>query len=250
MKRIRDILILLISFVFSFFWINLSTDNSNLNYYNLQVFLVGLVILFLIRKFSRKKQSPLSFILQIACLNFSSLVLIFDTGILQSPFFSLLYLIIFLTTFFSYKTVAIWLFLFFCGFFAFFNEIDQTLLTQIFSLFVILIILFFSKKQYQNLIKEKIALAQEKEKISYYKTYAEKKQEELLNFEKLVNSDNHNLDYKAFLENYLLPKLTNLQKMSKVASNQIIVQSQLTILLFAIEKIIKKQKIEEKDSNL
>jgi hypothetical protein len=243
MKRVRDILILLVSFIFSFLWINLSSNDSNLNYYNLQVFLVGLVVLYIIRKISKKKESSLSFILQVSCLNFSSLVLIFDTGILQSPFFSLLYLILFLTIFFSYKTVAVFLFFCFSLFFAFFSEIDQAFLTQVFGLLMILLILFFSKKQYQSLIKERVALAQEKEKISYYKIYAEKKKEEVLNFEKLINSDSHNLDYKAFLQNYLLPKLTDLQKMSKLGSNQIIVQSQLTILLFTIKKIVKKQEV-------
>jgi len=158
-----------------------------------------------------------------------------------------LYLILFLTIFFSYRTVAVAFMVGLASFFYFFVGSSSTYLSQMMSLVIILLILFFAKKQYQNLLKEKIILDQEREKIIYYKTYAEKKKEELLNLENMFVDKDKNLDFKSFLQNYLLPKLNNLQKMSKNPQNQIIMQSQLTLLLFALSKFNKPKSSHEEE---
>ncbi len=255
MKRIRDIIILSLSFILIFLWLNFSVSDSNsasnfnLNYYDLQVFLLNLMGVFLVRKIFKKKnnKSSLNFVLQISFLNAAVLLLIYSTGVLASPFFSLLYLILFLTIFFSYRTVAVAFMVGLASFFYFFVGSSSTYLSQMMSLVIILLILFFAKKQYQNLLKEKIILDQEREKIIYYKTYAEKKKEELLNLENMFVDKDKNLDFKSFLQNYLLPKLNNLQKMSKNPQNQIIMQSQLTLLLFALSKFNKPKSSHEEE---
>lgn len=97
--------------------------------------------------------------------------------------------------------------------------------SNIFSLAVFITISYFAQQYYQRALKDNLQLQDEKQKVSYYNMYAEKKQNELLTQE---NQLQHQLSSANDYLTDLITQVDKLQTQSRFAYNQLIISAGLT----------------------
>lgn len=214
---------------------------SSLEKYALQAFAVGIVLYFILKKLNKAKLwlLPSSTIDEIVVVTLSFLLLIGATGNLNSIFFPLIYVYLFFLTLSCHQLPAIIvtteLLLFH---YALNGTFTANHISKLLSLPLILIFFLFAKKQYDDAQKEKQLVELGNQQIEYYQKFINTQGQAL---EELRKKDKVTMDCNSFLGEYLKPTIHQLQKLSKLEKNKMILQRQLTLIGFEIEKFLKRE---------
>jgi hypothetical protein len=221
--------LLLIAVALSYFWLQIQV----LSYYSLQAFAMAVVMYFVIKKIHQKqlnlkKLMPAHTSLEMVFATFAFLLLIGATGNIESPFYALTYVHLFLLVFTSnYKTsslVASSIMLFHISL----SPLQSNeLITSILSLPIVYFFFLFAKTQYDEVLREK----------------------EIIESDELVLSllEKDKLKLQSFLSKFLLTKITQLK--SIVQEPQVNLQTilgQLTIIEVEIERKLSQLRISQR----
>ncbi|MDQ3008345.1 MAG: hypothetical protein M3Q81_01995 [bacterium] len=221
MSVLYNTLIILSSIVAAFIWVS----TPALQPYSLQVLALAMILYLVLKKFSRSgwwHLAPGFMSLDMACLTFSTLLLIGATGNTNSPFFAVGYIHLFLLIFTARVRTAL---LATGGVILFHYTINPELTManagQLLSLPVMSFFFLFAKDQYLKAYHQRQIIEAEN------------------NFLSACQLDQRKL--YEILAYFIKPKLQQLQQlMAFPQQNQQLVLSQLTLLQLEVEKTLAK----------
>lgn len=224
--------VLLISSIgLAYWWLKMPA----LQYYSLQVFALTVVLYFLVKKVGQKKVKLWQFMpahtsLEMIIATFAFMLLIGATGNLDSPFYALSYVHLFLLVFTTgYKTSSIAtavIMLFHVSL----NPGEVTaLVANIASLPIVFFFFLFAKSQYDEVIREKKIIASD---------------------ELAVNSlEKDKLDLQAFLTEFIHKKVLQIKTLSQEPqTNKQAILGQISLLEIEIERRLSQLRMAERSA--
>lgn len=206
-----------------YWWLHI----PHLQFYSIQLFAVLGLIYFILKKISQAKHwhflpatMSLETIVATACL----LLLIGATGGTFSWFFPLIYLALFMVVFSSdignsiFTALLMMLFLYGTS-----AQLHQHELVAMLSLPIVALFLIFAKKQHSEVIQDQFIIHQEIDQISELETVATQETQ-----------------LENFLNNFLSPRIQQIEKLVAYPSNFHLIQTQLHLIKLEVEKILTR----------
>jgi hypothetical protein len=221
--------LLISSIALAYWWLQI----PSLQFYSLQVFALTVVIYFVVKKIGQKKVKLWQFMpahtsLEMIIATFAFMLLIGSTGNLNSPFYALSYVHLFLLVFTTgYKTSSIATAVIMLFHLSLTPGEVTALAANIASLPIIFFFFLFAKSQYDQVIREKKIIA---------------------NDELAVNSlEKDKLDLQAFLTEFIHKKVLQLKTLSQEPqTNKQAILGQLSLLEIEIERKLSQLRMAER----
>lgn len=235
---IFQVTLISIAILTTYFWLSIPF----LEELSIQAFAVSILIYFLLKKLNKIKfwLLPNSTLDEMMIVTFAFLLLVGSTGNIESIFFPMVYVYIFFISLCCHPSSAVVITLEVVLFhYALNGDVSLEHLSNLLSIPMIMLFFLFAKQQYDEVQKNQQIIEMNQEQIEYYQNFVQNQQQTLKKLEK-KSKEKSNL--KSFLAEYINPSLRQLQKLSKLEKNKIILQRQLTVLTFEIDKFLKKIK--------
>jgi hypothetical protein len=223
--------LLISSIALAYWWLQI----PSLQFYSLQVFALTVVIYFVVKKIGQKKVKLWQFMpahtsLEMIIATFAFMLLIGSTGNLNSPFYALSYVHLFLLVFTTgYKTSSIATAVIMLFHLSLTPGEITALAANIASLPIIFFFFLFARSQYDQVIREKKIIA---------------------NDELAVNSlEKDKLDLQAFLTEFIHKKVLQLKTLSQEPqTNKQAILGQLSLLEIEIERKLSQLRMAERSA--
>jgi hypothetical protein len=233
-----QIVLISIAILTTYFWLSVPF----LRKLSIQAFAISILVYFLLKKLNKIKfwLLPNSTLDEMMIVTFAFLLLIGATENINSIFFPMIYVYIFFISLCCEASSAIVITLEVVLFhYALNGDISLQNLSRLLSIPMVMLFFLFTKQQYDQVQKNQQTIEMNQQQIKYYQDFVKNQN---LSLKKLENQDTQESGLKSFLSGYVSPALQQLQKLSKLEKNKIILQRQLTILSFEIDKLLKKNK--------
>jgi hypothetical protein len=221
--------LLISSIALAYWWLQV----PSLQYYSLQVFALTVVMYFVVKKLGQKKAKlwqliPSHTSLEMIIATFAFMLLIGATGNLDSPFYALSYVHLFLLVFTTgYKTSSITTAVIMLFHVSLTPGEVPALIANIASLPIVFFFFLFAKSQYDEVIREKRVIA---------------------NDELAVNSlEKEKLDLQAFVTEFIHKKILQLKTLSQEPqTNKQAILGQLSLIEIEIERKLSQLRMAER----
>lgn len=223
--------LLISSVALAYWWLQV----PSLQFYSLQAFALSVVIYFIVKKIGQKKAKLWQFMpdhtsIEMIIATFAFMLLIGATGNLDSPFYALSYVHLFLLVFTTgYKTSSIATACIMLFHVSLTSTDTAALVPDIASIPVVFFFFLFAKSQYEEVIREKNIIA---------------------NDELAVNSlEKEKLDLQAFVSDFIYKKVIQLKSLAgESQTNRQAILGQLSLLEIEIERKLSQLRMAERSA--
>ncbi len=234
-SALAQILALSASIITAYLWLSIPF----LEQYSLQVFAGCFLLYFVLKKINDSQIIeilPATAVDEMVLVVFAGLILIGSTQNTNSPFFPIIFVLLFLISMtMKFSTALVISLEFFLFFYANAAGLTQLNLSNLTSIPIVMTFFLFAKHQYQQAKENRTLVEIENNEIHNYQIFLEAEAEKINQLKE--NSAQISQYFVSFLKNYLQPKLIQVQNMVSFGQNSQAVKGQLNLINIQIEKV-------------